>query len=215
MVLGMTGPKILTEIRKYLSNLNKEILNHPYIADAEAGKLDKEKISLFAANQAYIVYHDARSLAVMLSKARYNDELKFFRVVLEGDLKAINELGKLCNELSIDCWSFKNVRPVAACYTHYLAWLALYANPGESALALTVNLPVWGSNVRRLLNAFKNKYSLRNLNFLELFAQDYRFLEELASPIIERYYEVSKERYYLIARMIQAYEKMFWDSIYT
>jgi len=211
----MAGYDILTEIRKHLSDLNKEILNHPYIVAAETGKLDKRKISLFVANQAYIVYHDARSLAIMLSKARYSDELEFFRTVLEGDLKAISTLSELCNELSVDCWSFKDVRPAATCYTHYLAWLALYANPGESALALTVNLPVWGSNVRRLLNVFKNKYGLKELSFLELFAQDYRFLEELASPIIERYYETSKERYYLVAKMIQAYEKMFWDSIYV
>jgi len=211
----MSGLKILSEIRENLKKLNEEILNHPYIRDAEAGMLSRERIASFVINQAYIVYHDARSLAVMLSKARYSDEVKFFKTVLDGDLSALKELEKLCNELNVECWSFRKVNPAAASYTHYLAWLALYANPGESALALTVNLPVWGGNVRRLLNAFRNKYGLRNLGFLELFARDYSFLERLAAPIIERYYGISREKYHVIARMIQAYERMFWDAIYT
>jgi len=210
----MNGFKILNEIREKLKKLNEEILEHPYVKDAEAGTLNRDKIVSFITNQAYIVYHDARSLAVMLSRVKHDDEIKFFRTILDGDLNAIKELETLCNELDVDCWSFRNVTPGAASYTHYLAWLALYANPGESALALTVNLPVWGSNVKRLLNAFRSKYGLRNLGFLELFARDYSFLEKLAAPIIERYYMTSKERYYVIARMIQAYEKMFWDAIY-
>jgi len=210
----MSGLKILSEIRENLKKLNEEILNHPYIRDAEAGTLNRDKVISFVTNQAYIVYHDARNLAIMLSKVRYSDEVEFFKTVLDGDLSALKELDKLCTELDAECWSFRKVNPAAASYTHYLAWLALYANPGESALALTINLPVWGSNVRRLLNAFRSKYGLRNLGFLELFARDYSFLEKLAAPIIERYYVVSKERYYVIARMIQAYEKMFWDAIY-
>jgi len=206
------GVDILRSIREELSTLNEEILNHPYIRDAELGRLPRDRVALFATNQAYIVHHDLRSLAVMLSRTRERDEESFFKAVMDGDFAALRELDKLCTELGVSCWDFKGVRPLAVAYTHYLAWLALFASPGEAALALVVNLPVWGSNVGRLLKAFRDRYGIRSLGFLEVFTQDYRPLEELALPIIERYYD--EGRYRLVARAIQAYEKAFWDSIY-
>ena len=41
--------------------------------------------------------------------------------------------------------------PQSVAYTHFLSWLALYANAGEQAPALVINLPIWLRIVRDYL----------------------------------------------------------------
>ena len=80
-------------------------------------------------------------------------------------------------------------------------------------MALIVNLPVWGSNCKRLSKAFKVSYQIEETAFLDLFAQPTGELEQHALSIIGHYLhqETQLQR---VARLIQAYELMFWNGIY-
>ncbi|MEM4035601.1 MAG: hypothetical protein QXU97_03175 [Fervidicoccaceae archaeon] len=204
------GREIVERLRRELEPLNAAIIDHPYLREAESGALPLEKVKRFAVNQLYIIPHDMRSIAHMLHRAEHPDEQSLFKGALDGDYAALAELRRLAAELGVS--EAEEPDPEAVAYTHYLAWLSLYANPGEAAVALVVNLPVWGRAVSRLGSALERIYGIKETGLFKLFSVDYAPFEEAAYPVIERYEAVG--RYSLVAKMIQRYEKMFWDAIY-
>lgn len=208
----MRARDLVQAIRNELQNVNEMILNHQFIIDAEKGRLPLEAFKIFVAQQYYIVYHDARSLALMASRAINTNEFEFFLELSKGDMEALKLLEKMGLELNI---TIKNIEPIpeAVAYTHYLAWLALYGNPGYQVIALIINLPVWGANCKRLSAALKNQYNLRETGFLDLFSQPYEQIETKGLEIIENYLDYS-EGMKNVSKLIQKYELMFWDAIY-
>ncbi|MET1102239.1 MAG: TenA family transcriptional regulator [Pyrodictiaceae archaeon] len=205
------GRKVIEELRRILEPLNKEILEHPVLVLAEEGRLPRESIRRFVVNQLYIVPHDMRSLARLLSRSRAIDEIEFFKQALDGDYKALHALRRLAGELGIDPDNPGEPDPDATAYTHYLAWLSSYASLGEAAVALIVNLPVWGANATRLGRALRERYGITETEFFELFSGPYDGLERAAEPIIERYLDM--KAYRIVAKTIQHYEKKFWDAL--
>ena len=206
---------ILDEIRSWLAPLNKRILNHPYISEAEKGDLPLGKVEAFVANQYYIIDHDARSLALMASRSKSVDEFEFFNTILNGDAEALPLLIKMSTALG---WGLRDLDdytpiPEAVVYSHYLTSLAHFASPGEQAMALIVNLPVWGSNCKRLSRALKDNYGMEETSFLDIFARPMAESEEAALSVINRYLN-EKKCMRKAARLVQAYELMFWNGIY-
>lgn len=207
----MKAKTFLSNIREKLSKENEKILNHGFILDAEKGRLSLEKIKLFIVQQHYIVNHDMKSLAIMLSRSKDEDEEEFFYFLVTGDKEAFIRLKTLAKELNIK--EFNNIIPEAVSYTHYLSWLANYANAGEQAAALVVNIPVWGGACKKLGEALRKNYGIKSLGFFELFSMPSN-IEEMALKVMEKYideYESTMER---CIKLIQAYELMFWDGIY-
>lgn len=182
---------MLKEIRQKINDVNEKIISYPLFKEIE-------KLKNFYDQQWYIVNYDLRSLAIMCSRAKEQDEIDFFINAIQGDYEGLKILREVAEKK-------REPMPSAVAYTHYLAWLANYANPGEQVLALTVNLPVWSKKCEELSKIFKNSYDVR---FLELFA-NLQIEEEKAEKIIERY----KGNYLQIARMIQYYELKFWESL--
>jgi len=206
---------LLEEIRSWLAPLNERILHHPYLDEAEKGTLPLDNLKAFALNQYYIVTRDARSLALMVSRSTTEEELIFLNSILEGDVKALPMLVKMARALGLTVSVLEDYTPIpeAVVYAHYLTVLAHFGSPGEQALALTVNLPVWGANCVRLSRALRERYDVSETGFLDVFAQPMQEVEEAALPIIDRY-RLRKKQMRRVARMIQAYELMFWDGIY-
>jgi thiaminase len=209
----MRAKDLIQMIRSKLQNVNEMILNHQFIIEAEEGKLPIEAFKTFAGQQYYIVSHDARNLALMASRATNTKEFEFFLELSKGDIEALKLLEKMGRALNLT--KLDNIEPIpeAVAYTHYLAWLALYGNPGYQAVALIINLPVWGSNCRKLSNALKNRYNIHETGFLDLFSQPYEQIENRGLEIIENYLNYS-EGMIRVSRLIQKYELMFWDAIY-
>ncbi|MGC9153360.1 MAG: TenA family transcriptional regulator [Vulcanisaeta sp.] len=209
--------EFLERVRKNLEQLNNVILNHPLIKDAEEGKLPINVIKAFITNQWYIVNHDLRSLAMALGRTRTIEELEFFKMLLDGDYNALHELMKLMKELNIEPRDplMLEIIPEAVQYTHYLAWLANYASPQEFALAIIVNMPVWGQNVARLGNSLRNKYGIREIGFFEVFKGPFNELEDRALSLARNIDDASLVRAMNMAYTIQIYEKAFWDAIYS
>ena len=203
---------IIEELRNEIRVQNEEILNHPFVEEALKGSLPLDKIKMFVKNQLYIVFHDMKSLAHLISRSKAMDEVEFFSTLYLGDKEAFGALLELARELGVQTVSFEEVDPGAVAYTHYLSWLSLHATLGEAAIALVINLPVWGSNTKKLSIALREKYGISKTRFLDIFAGPYDDLEKKSYPLIERYYNL--ERYRSVVRFIQYYEKMFWDSLY-
>lgn len=212
----MDASQFLERVREELKPLNQYVINHPLLAEAEAGKLPLDRVRLFVENQYYIVFHDVRSLAIMVSRASDQREAEYLTTLLNGDVEGFKTLKILGEELNIPFRDFTELRILheAVSYTHYLAWLAFYANPGEQVFALIVNLPVWGGGCSRLGKALKTVYNVKNTQFLDLFANIPDTVEKQGLEVVEKYLPQSGGRMRLFARMIQGYESMFWDAIY-
>ncbi|MEM4297406.1 MAG: TenA family transcriptional regulator [Nitrososphaerota archaeon] len=212
----MKASGFLAYLRKELERENERILNNEFLKEAEKGTLEKEKIRLFAVQQNYIVSYDLRSLATMLARSQNQDELEFFYTLVVGDKEALRQLRAFSEELGLRRNEVEKspILAEAVAYTHYLAWLAHYANAGEQATALVVNLPIWGSVVKRLGSALKENYSIKQTGFFELFAGPYDALEGLALKVMEGYIDEHKDGMERCARLIQRYELMFWEGVY-
>lgn len=183
---------MLSEIRREISEVNSKIISNELFDSIET-------LKLFYDQQWYIVNYDLRSLSIMLARAKEQDEIDFFIGMINGDYEGLKILRKVAE---------KKMEPLpeVVSYTHYLSWLANYANPGEQALALVVNMPIWSYNCSRLAEKFKGKYDTR---FLELFSK-VNINEDSVEKIIERY---NSDRYLQIAKMIQFYELQFWKGL--
>ena len=212
----METAAFLRKIRGELADLNRRITEHPYLLEAEKGTLSKGKLRRFVENQFYVVHHDARSLAQMVHRSRGSVEAQYFTKLLQGDLAAFEQLQALGGELGVTFTEFHRLKllPEATAYTHYLAWLSVFANPGEQAFAIIVNLPVWGTACSRLGRALRERYGLRRTGFLDAFATLPDWVEAEGLEIVGSYLPGSGPRMRLIGRMIQAYEKSFWDAVY-
>ncbi|MGP3668237.1 MAG: TenA family transcriptional regulator [Candidatus Bathyarchaeota archaeon] len=210
----MEARSLLKRIRVELEALNREILNHPFINEVVMGVLPLQAIQEFVKQQYYIVYHDVRSIAYMVSKTKTLDELNFFTKLYHGDYQAIHNLLKMSENVGLKVVELESAKPIpeAVAYTHYLTWLAHYSNPGEQAFALIVNLPVWGENCLKLSKALKTNYNVRETSFLDSFAGPYEMFEEEALKIIKPY--IAEERFRNVALTIQRYEYLFWEGLY-
>ncbi|MEZ0290844.1 MAG: TenA family transcriptional regulator [Sulfolobales archaeon] len=195
---------IIERLRVELKDLNEKILNAKSVTNPNTDVLRN-----FVINQLYIVPNDLSALSIAMSRARDSLERRFVKYLIDGDYNALESLYRLAEELKIE-FSWDRVNPAAVAYTHFLSWLALNGSTGDLAVALIINLPVWGANCLRLAEWAKSA-GVKNTQFLELFAGPYEELERLAEEIALRYLDWS--RYRFIARAIQYYEYMFWDSI--
>jgi thiaminase len=212
----MGAKALLKDIRSWLAPLNERIQNHPYIIDAEKRALPLEKIKAFSANQYYVVDGDVRSLALMLSRSTNSEELRFFEEMMKGDLEGLARLLRMAEALGLSSQELENYSPIpeALAYSHYLCTLAQFASPGVQALALIANLPVWGSNCGRLSKTLRDQYQIEETSFLDLFSASAEGIEAPALRIVDRYLPGQEESMRRAARLIQAYELMFWDGIY-
>lgn len=214
---GVNAHSLVSAVRRELEDVNKRVENHPYLIDAEKGALPRHRLKLFVENQYYIVYHDLRSLSIMVSRASTHQEAEYLSRLQGGDIEAFRELLKLGEELDAGFRQFHemSILPQAVSYTHYLAWLSIYGATVEHVAALIVNLPVWGRACSRLASALRNRYGIKSLGFLEAFSNIPSWVEEEGKMIIENYLPAAENRVRNVAKMIQAYELGFWDSIYS
>ncbi|HEV8344567.1 MAG TPA: transcriptional regulator, partial [Candidatus Binatia bacterium] len=103
-------------------------------------------------------------------------------------------------------------------YTCYMAWLALYASDAEIAAAYLVNFPAWGQNCGRLSRILQERFGLgdKEVVFFDLFASPPATFEASALSVIQQGLDRGTEPRLVqrAARLLQAYELMYWDTLY-
>jgi thiaminase len=213
----LEAASLLKSIREWLAPLNEKILTHPYVTGVENSKLNLDQIKAFVFNQYYIVSYDIKSLGLMLSRSLTRQDTEFFKNVLNGDIEGLDLLIKLGNSLDLSAEQLEqySVIPEAVAYTHYMATLASFALPGEQAMALIVNLPVWGANCGKLSKALRTNYGIRETGFFDIFTSPMEGAEREAIEVMERYLSEGARHMKRAAMLIQAYELMFWNGIHA
>ncbi|MEB2835901.1 MAG: hypothetical protein GSR80_001425 [Desulfurococcales archaeon] len=195
---------VIGDLRRELEGLNREILEAPSVT-----RPSMEVLRAFVANQLYIVPHDLKALSHSMVKASDALERRFVKALIDGDYQALQALEELAAEVGVR-FSYDRISPRAVAYTHFLQWLALHGTMGDLAVAMTVNLPVWGENCSRL-GRWAARAGVRATRFFDLFKGPWDELEGTAEEIASRYLDM--ERYRFVARAIQFYEREFWLAI--
>ncbi len=212
--------QVVETIRSDLKSLGEKILAHAYVQALEQGRVPRDLLKVFAAQQYHIISSDLRSIALILSREGMRPSRRFLMNVLQGEAAALDALQLFAEALSLNPRDLEGFKPLpgAHAYCTFLAWQALYGSDAELAAALLLNFPAWGANCKRMRKALHEKYGLAPsaLAFFDLFAEMPAFDVE-ANAIIQDGLErgVPARLIHRAARLLQGYELMFWDTMAT
>src|SRR3990172_10239581 len=84
--------KFVEGVRRELQPLNEKILNHPYLQALGAGRIERERLRIFAGQQSHIIGSDLRSVAQMVARASSERSRGFFLELLDGERAALKAL---------------------------------------------------------------------------------------------------------------------------
>lgn len=213
--------RIIEQIRGDLHPVNEQLLRHPYLQSLEDGLIQREKLRLFAGEQYATISSDLRSVAHLVSRCDSLPSRDFFLGVLQGEKAAWDALLVFARALGLDEAELGAYEPLpgAHAYTCFMAWLACYGSDAEIAAAYLVNFPAWGQNCGRLSRILKERYGLGEpeVAFFDLFATLPPTFETDSLIVIQHGLDHGGDprRVSRAARLLQAYERLYWDALYT
>ena len=211
---------LLEEIQQNLQPVTEQFLRHPYVQALEEGKIGRESLRLFAGEQYHIIVSDLRSVAHLVSRFGSAPSRDFFLGILQGERAAWDALLVFSHALGVSETQLREHEPLpgAHAYTCYMAWLALYGSDAEVAAAYLVNFPAWGDNCGRLSRILKERFGLgeNEVAFFDLFATPAATFEASALSVIQQGLDHGTDPRLVrrAARVLQAYELMYWDTLY-
>jgi TENA/THI-4/PQQC family len=142
-----------------------------------------------------------------------------FLALAAGEGEALSRLHGFATALGLSNESLAAYEPQPGCqtYPHFVAWLALNGSRLDVAIAFLVNLDAWGSNCTRMRQALANRYKLAGdeLGFFDYFATPSTSLREQITSVADAGLTAgdSATDARRAARLLQAYELLFWDSL--
>jgi pyrroloquinoline quinone (PQQ) biosynthesis protein C len=212
---------LVQTIQTTLHTVEQQIRQHTYLHILQEGQFAPAQLQRFVGEQWYIIPGDLRSIALLISRCEQPASQRFFSDVLQGEAAALEALEPLAAAVGMspaDCAAYEPA-PGAQAYSAYLAWLCLYGSEAEVAAALSVNFAAWGANCSRMAQALRQHYGLSeaDLRFFTQFATAPPEVSPQALELIAAGLQrgVEARRMVRAARLLQGYELLFWDTLYT
>ena len=212
--------ELMAQTRAQLKPVEDKLFGHPYLVALEAGRIPREKLRLFAGEQSYIISSDLRSIALLVNRQGQLASRDYFLGALQGEATAGQALLAFARALGMGEADLRAHEPLPGCqaYPAYIAWLALYGSDADFAAAFLVNLPAWGSNCARMSAALRAIYglSVEDVLFFDLFASPAPEFEEDSLRVIQAGLDCGVDPLGIVraARLVQAYELMYWDTLH-
>lgn len=212
----MTGARDLVGgLRRELAPVEEAIRGHRYLEAVEAGRAPEASLQAFAAEQRVIIASDRRSFAHLAARFPEPPAGDFFLGLAAGEGEALARLDAFA--AAVGAGEGYEPRAGSQAYTAFVAWLALNGGRADVALAFLVNLEAWGESCRRLGAALRSRYGLGDAaaGFFDLFAEPAGDFEERALEVVEQGLAAGEppERARRAARLLQAYELLYWDTL--
>lgn len=212
--------RLIREIRADLRPIEDQIRNHPYITALENGQVSLDNLRAFAGEQYNILRSDLRSDAHMVTRFGATPGAQFFIDLVNGEAIAIGLMNDFAAALGLgesDLQAYEP-RPQGQTYPNYAAWLGFYGSDADIAAAYLVNFPVFGENTGRMALALRNRYGFtaQQTAFFDFFSSLPPTFEPAALAIIEAGLDngtADERSIRRAARLLQAYEKDFWDAV--
>lgn len=212
--------QLITETREQLADVEQRMIDHPYLAAIEAKRFPIEKLRLFPGEQRYIISSDLRSIGLLINRHAHLPSRDYLLALLAGEAAALETLNDLAAALIMTSDELLTYEPMPGCqaYPAYVAWLAAYGSDADFAAAFLVNLPAWGAACGRVSAALRSEYNLdeKATAFLDAFAAPAEGFEESSLEVIQAGLDrgLDPKTIARSARMIQAYELQYWDTLY-
>jgi thiaminase len=209
---------VMRDTRTALEEREAEIREHRYFPALGSGRVPVDALRAFPGHQYHMWRSDMRSAAALVQRFGDRPYGGFFNDALQGEIAAGPGIVSLARRLGMTKEDLENYEPSAEgfAYAGYFAWLSIYGSAAEVACALTVNLAAWGHNCGQMSEALRAHYGFgtKDTEFLDAFAA-LPSLDEPALVIIQDDLDhgIAPRRIVWAARLMQAYEKMFWDAM--
>ncbi len=217
----MVGAReLVTATQTELEPVAAKLKAHPYLTALEEGRLRREQLRLFAGEQYHIINSDLRSIALLLSRHAHLPSRDYLVGSLQSEASAREALPAFAQALGSTENDLQACEPLAGCHAYpaYVSWLALYGSDAAFAAAFLVNLPAWGASCGRMSAALKAKYGLSpaSVAFFDLFAAPAPEFEASSLRVIQHGLDrgIDLASIGRAARLIQAYELLYWDTLF-
>jgi thiaminase len=124
------------------------------------GTYPLEGVQYLAQNHFHLINNDIKNLAAYVVKARDEEEVNFFLMMTVAETQMLDSLYILWRALGQRKGNLLHSEPQAATLarTDYFSVLAMYGTPGEIALAILLNFPLWASGAKLLSKGLKKNY---------------------------------------------------------
>jgi hypothetical protein len=201
--------KQIDEAWKFVNSLEKEY--RPRVGEVTEGAFVKgflqgtyplEGMQFWTMTHYHLVNNDIKNLAKYVTKARDEEEVQFFLFMTIAETRMLEALYLLWEALGRKKEELPSTEPYAPALarTNYFSVLALYATPGEIALAILLNFPLWANGARRVSRGLKRHYGLgkgvpgtrkKDTDLLDRFSHATQGFRNMAVRIIAK--DLSKE----------------------
>jgi thiaminase len=211
--------ELLGDLRHEQREVEEQIRLHRFLAALDEGRVPPERLAAFAGEQHAIISSDRRSFALLASRFPEPPAGSLFLSLAEGEGRALELLRAFASAIGVNEASLSAYEPAPAsqAYPSFMAWLALNGSRSDMSLALLTNLAAWGSNCGRVAEALRTRYRFEEqaVAFFSFFADpppdsEGRLLAVLDAGLGEGDSPVRARR---AARLLQAYELLFWDTL--
>jgi thiaminase len=214
-----TARELLGSIRAETADIDAAIRSHRWLDALERGAVPRSSLEAFAGEQYAILHADRRSFAQLAARFPMAPAGDLFLGLAEGEGRALAHLLAFAGGLDLDVDALRGYRPRPGCqaYSAYVAWLALNGSRADVALAFVANLDAWGESCLRMSGALRREYGLADeaLTFFDFFSGPPPEFEEKALLVagLGLRNGDSAEAARRAARLLQAYELMYWDGL--
>jgi thiaminase len=206
----MSARELLEWLHRELAAVDQAIRAHRYLHVP----LPVASLRAFAGEQYTILGSDRRGFAYLAARFPEPPAGDYFLGLARGEGQALQRLLALAASLGVGEDGLDAYQPMPGCqaYTAFVSWLALNGSRADLALAFLANLAAWGENCRRLADALAGRC---DTSFFEFFAEPAPGFEQQAQAVAEQGLAAGDppERARRAARLLQAYEVMFWDTL--
>jgi thiaminase len=228
-VVGMARTEaFVASLQEELSEFVREVEEGPFVRGVIAGTFPVEGLRFFVEQTYHLVMNDMGNLSLYVAKGRNEEEVDFFlfmtiaeKLMLDSHYMLVDAIGIARDELHR---SKPNLH--TALRTNYFTRLALYHQPGEIALGILLNFPVWAGGARKLSAGMKENYALGkpvagtdmiDTDVLDRFSQATQGFIDTAMRLIaaDLVDEAAELRMRQIGRLAVEYEARVWSAYHT
>ncbi len=210
--------KVVSDARRALAGIEGVILRHPFLDALERGAVPEDSLRAFPGHQYHVVKSDLASFEVMQRRFEQRPAAAFILALTQGETEALENVIRLGARLGMREEELHHYEVSARgfAYAAYLSWMAVNASAAEFTGAILLNFDAWGANCGRMSFALQWSYGFApgDTAFLDAFANVPSFESE-ALAIIQHDLDQGLEPALIThsARLLQGYEKMFWDAM--
>ncbi|MEX3011698.1 hypothetical protein [Hoeflea sp. TYP-13] len=208
--------EVIDEAKGVLAETESKIRGHAFVVAIEAGQADRAALQLFCGNQYQMWKPNADATSVAMFRFSDHPYRAVFLTPPEVEAGAAAAFVALGNRLGMDEFDRFEPSAEAFAYAAYKAWLICYGSAAEIACARALNLAAWGHNCGMMSRGLQEHFGLSvdETAFLDGFSS-LPSLEDRAAQVIDYDLRRGVEPYVIIraARMMQDYERMFWDAM--